>query len=187
MLDKYFQEGKGKGKKILIVGESVAARGWGSGKACYTKEGKLLATGRRLNELLKRFDLSVETCSFTELVKCCLGKNRKLLAKQAVKYWPVFLRQVRRLDPKLIITLGIETLRIFNNLAEGKAEVGKMSKVKLRGKSYQVLPIWHPSPRSPWGKKKNEEIFKRYRKEVILVLRESDQDPQRKALMGRCQ
>ncbi len=171
MLDKYFQKGEGRGRRILIVGESVAAKGWSSGKACYTKDGKLLATGRRLNELLESFDLSVEICSFTELVKCCLGKDRKLLAKQAVKYWPIFLRQVGRLRPSLIITLGVETVKIFNDLAKGEAEIGEISKVKLGLKTYRVLPIWHPSPRNPWGREKNKEIFKKHGRVIQGFLR----------------
>src|SRR3990170_4127964 len=81
-LDKFHQIGFGKGKQILIVGESPAENGWRkSGKAFYNPEGKILPTGKRLNQLLVKFGLSVEQCGFTELAKCFVGKNRKILDK----------------------------------------------------------------------------------------------------------
>lgn len=50
------QVGKGKRKKVLVIGESPALNGRIlSGKAFYTKEGKLVPSGKRFNELFERF------------------------------------------------------------------------------------------------------------------------------------
>ena len=65
-LEKFHQLGVGKGRGILIVGESPAPNGWAiSGKACYRSDGKILPTGKRLNELLGTLGTSVEESGFT--------------------------------------------------------------------------------------------------------------------------
>ena len=57
--DKFLQLGSGAGTKILILGESPAPNSWRlSGRAFYTVEGKLLPTGRNMNELLTNYGLA---------------------------------------------------------------------------------------------------------------------------------
>jgi len=159
-LSKFHQRGLGKGKQILIVGESPAENGWrNSGRAFYNPEGKILATGKKLNLLLTDFGLSVETCGFTELAKCYVGKNRKILSSCSEGCWPIFLKQLTTEDYKLIILLGVQTLKIFNQLSSLNLEIGKLSKATLDGIKYSFLPIYHPSPRNPYSFNKNQLIF----------------------------
>lgn len=159
-LKKFHQKGTGKGKSILIVGESPAENGWRkSGKAFYSPEGKILPTGKRLNQLLSRFSLSVEKCGFTELAKCFVGKNRKLLEKCSKSCWPIFLKQLKSADYKTIIILGARTLEIFNRLCKTEIKIGIISKAKIGNKYYFVLAIYHPSPINPYGQKRNQTIF----------------------------
>ena len=114
---KYLQIGQGRGKKIIILGEAPAPNGWRkSGRAFYTSEGRLLPTGKNLNELLAPYQLRVETCSFTELVKCFVGDNRSMLNVCGKHCWPILMKQLRRLDGEIIILLGVKTLTIFNKL-----------------------------------------------------------------------
>lgn len=160
-LDKFLQKGKGRGKRLLIVGESPAPNGWRkSGKACYTPTGNLLPTGRRLNELLGPYGLSVETCGFTELVKCHVGKDRKLLPSCCEKCWPIFVGQVELLNSKLLLLLGVKTLEMFNLVSRNSLEIGKIAEIKLGNGNYWILPIYHPSPINPHGREKNQSIFK---------------------------
>lgn len=158
---KFLQRGVGKGKKLLVVGESPAPNGWRkSGKACYTPEGRLLPTGRRLNELLEPYELSVEICGFTELAKCHVGKDRKLLLSCSEKCWPIFINQVESVNSELILLLGIKTLEIYNKISENALAVGEIAEVKLGKSSFLMLPIYHPSPINPHGRNKNQLIFK---------------------------
>lgn len=159
-ITKFLQRGIGRGEHILVVGESPAPNGWRvSGKAFYTIEGKLLPTGKRLNELLRTFDLSVETCGFTELAKCIIGKNRHKLKNCSQKTWPIFTRQLSLLPIKLIILLGVKTTEIFNKLAKTELSIGQISKIVIDNNKYVILPIYHPSPINPHGRKKNQAIF----------------------------
>ena len=127
-IEKFFQKGVGRGQKILLVGESPAENGWRkSGKACYTPDGKLLPTGQRLNELLELFNLSVDRCGFTELSKCYIGKDRKLLKSCSEKCWPIFLKQLKTHSCKLLVILGVHTTNLFNSLSGYNLQVGKLT------------------------------------------------------------
>lgn len=171
-LDKFLQLGTRVGRKVLILGESPAPNGWRkSGKAFYTVEGKLLPTGKNLNKLLESYDLSVETCGFTELVKCYVGKDRHLLNDCGEKCWEIFIKQLRKYKFSFILILGVKILEIFNKYAETNLEIGKISKINIEGNSYEVLPLYHPSPISPIGHKNNVEIFKRNAKIISELFR----------------
>ena len=161
-LNLFFQEGVGIGKKVLILGESPAENGWRkSGKACYTPKGKLLPTGKRLNELLEPFNLSVETCAFTELAKCFVGKNRQLLLKCSQNCWPILTKQLESKNIELIISLGAQTIEIINFISFNKLKIGELSKIIINNHEYSILPIYHPSPINPYGRQKNLDIISR--------------------------
>lgn len=160
-LNKFFQEGKGKGKNILILGEAPAPNGWRkSGVAFYSPKGKLIPSGKNLNKLLTPYGLSIEMCNFTELVKCYPGKNRKLLIECGKKCWPIFLKQIKRYNISLIVVLGVKTLELFNKFIDKQILLGRLSVVEFEGKKYKVLPIYHPSTINPYNHPKNIEIFK---------------------------
>jgi uracil-DNA glycosylase family 4 len=170
-IDKFLQIGTGLGKDILILGEAPAPNGWRiSGKAFYTVSNKLLPTGKNLNKLLTPLNVNVENCSFTELIKCYVGKDRKLLTECGIKSWPIFIKQVKSHNFKLILILGVKTLEIFNKLAHSDLQIGKLAEVELEEIKYKVLPIYHPSPIAPYNHKKNEEIFNRSFLEIQQTL-----------------
>lgn len=170
-LEKFHQIGSGKGKGVLVVGESPAPNGWRlSGKACYDINGKLLATGNRLNEVLFIIGLTVEKCGFTELAKCYVGKDRKRLEKCCLGCWQIFVKQLESVNYKVIIILGVETLRIFNKLNNSNLKVGELTKSDVNGKEYWILPIFHPSPINPHGRKKNHTIFELQKRHLIVKL-----------------
>lgn len=151
-LDKFFQRGANRGKKVLIVGESPALNGWiKSGKAFYTIDGKLVPSGRNLNKLLLQLGLSVDICGFTEIVKCFLGKNRKTIVECGKKCWPIFLKQLE--------SEGKETGRVFNEILDNNFEIGKLSKVKISQRDY-----------TPFNHKRNTEILMLLNNELNILL-----------------
>lgn len=170
-LDKFHQLGIGKGRRILIVGESPAPNGWViSGKACYRSDGRILPTGKRLNELLKPHNTSIESVGFTELSKCFVSK-RSELESCSKKCWPIFLNQIKKEDYQIIIILGVQTTKIFSKLINKKLDVGRIVKIELEGKIYKILPIFHPSPINTSGHPKNLLIFKKYYKTISNILK----------------
>jgi uracil-DNA glycosylase family 4 len=170
-LDKLFQIGEGRGKNVLILGESPAENGWRkSGKAFYSPEGKLLASGSRLNELLYGFRLNVEMCGFTELSKQFVGKNRKTLKDSCRRGWPIFIKQITEKHYCLIIILGVTTSKIFSELLGQPLKMGELMEIELAGMNRKVLPIYHPSPINPWGRENNKKIFEKYKNVIDELL-----------------
>jgi len=115
-------------KKILAIGESPALDGWIlSGKAFYTKEGRLVASGKRFNELFESFWFTIEDISFTELCKCVLWTERQLLVSCAPKCRTHLHKQIEELQPTLIIILGKHTLDILNHTIGKSIPLGVLS------------------------------------------------------------
>lgn len=170
-LDKFHQLGQGRGKKLLIVGESPAPNGWViSGRACYKPDGKILPTGKRINELLAPLQLSVENSGFTELIKCFVS-TRAELPKCGAKCWSLFLKQISSQDYKLLVILGVKTTEILNNLLGKELAIGEFTALNLESREYIVLPIYHPSPVNPTGHKKNLEIFAQLHEQLADILK----------------
>jgi uracil-DNA glycosylase family 4 len=170
-LNKFLQLGTGKGRKVLIVGESPAPNGWRkSGRAFYTSNGKLLPTGKNLNKVLNKYDLGVENCGFTELVKCFVGKDRYLLNSCGEKCWDIFGKQLKTYNFEFLIILGVKTLELLNKYANTSLKIGVIEDAEINGHTYTFLPLYHPSPISPVGHKNNLEIFKTNNRNITQIL-----------------
>ena len=160
----FFQEGIGRGKDILILGESLARNGWvQSGKAFYTPEGKLVPTGRKLNEELAIIGLKLEECAFTEIAKCFIGKNRKVLASCGMKSKDHLLLQLRTCKPKIVMSLGVVTKDALQQVFGVEFEMGTPKQIEADGGSFTLLPLYHPSPASPYGHGKNMAIMTEFK------------------------
>ena len=157
-LDFFLQSGQGKGKKILVIGESPALNGRiESGRAFYTKSGKIVPSGKRFNELRAGLGVTIEEVGFTELCKCVLGKERNLLTSCGGKSWGHLARQIESVQPGLIVILGAHTLEIFNGLSGQTYQTGVMGHFG----NATLLGIYHPSPIHPKSHERNKEIMAR--------------------------
>jgi uracil-DNA glycosylase len=190
-LDGYLQRPcTEKGAKVLIVGESLASKGWRvSGQACYDVYGKRLRTGETLNTLLRDFDLSVESCGFTDLAKCYVEadsyqEERKEKRRCADRCWPIFAQQLKIpyfKHLKLLILLGGITKEVFEDRTK-KLTYGRLEAVKIEGSSYTAFPIYHPGGRKPilrdgirqQPRKLNQEFFNEARIELNALLSDGD-------------
>lgn len=156
----FFQKGKGMCSKILILGESLPKNGWmDSGRAFYTKEGKLAPTGKKLNEELAVLNLSIEDCSFTEIAKCYIGSNRKILKTCGRLCGEHLFSQIKHYKIELILSLGVITKDILEDLFDTHLTMGEITQIIDKGKKFFILPLYHPSPASPYGHKRNLTII----------------------------
>ncbi|HPO05666.1 MAG TPA: uracil-DNA glycosylase family protein [Candidatus Gracilibacteria bacterium] len=158
-LDFFFQVGKGRGQKVLILGESLARNGWvESGRAFYTTAGKIVPTGKRLNEELLPFNLSLEDCAFTEIAKCYIGQNRKILKTCAERSLSFLFRQIQEHQIKLVLSLGVTTKEVLSIGLKQDLTIGEMNQISDTNFAFQILPLYHPSPANPFGHQKNLAI-----------------------------
>jgi uracil-DNA glycosylase family 4 len=171
-LSFFFQQGSSKtGKKLLILGESLSQKGWiESGRAFYTTTGKLVPTGKRLNEELLPLGLSLEESAFTEIAKCYIGKNRKALTICGPLCAEHLLAQMAHFKPSVVLSLGVVTRDVLEEMFKTELPMGEISEVKSGKKAYHVLPIYHPSPANPFGHAKNTAIIGRQKEKLKVLL-----------------
>ena len=137
-----------------------------------------------INKLLSEIDKEVYNCHKCEnLVEkfpndktVFLGKDNDIVLvgeapanngwRKSHQLWKdIMLKQLRILNPKLIITLGEFPTRNLLNFKFGKFSdvVGNIYEVE----GFKVLPIYHPSPISPKSYKGNIPIFEKLKESKI--------------------
>ena len=149
--------------RFVIIGESPAKDGWiQSHKAFYNTAGKLQASGRVLEKLLKGIGLTIEDIYFTECCKCII-EDRKILPKCSSNCLPILSKQLKDLPCDIVVTMGLAPTQVLLGYKVNKFAdvVGKVFNIELGGKKYLLLPIYHPSPLNPKGYKNNVPIFEK--------------------------
>ena len=151
----------GKDNDIVLVGEAPANNGWRkSHKLWKDVNGKVLPSGVVLQKLFDIIDRDIFETTFLESVKC-YPLERKSLKTCSKNCKNIMLKQLKIINPKLIITLGEFPTR---NLLEFDFKkfadvVGNIYEVN----GYKILPIYHPSPISPKSYTGNIPIFEKLR------------------------
>lgn len=149
--------------KFIIIGESPAKNGWIESKSPFLNtSGRLHATARILNKLLKTIGLTTDDIFFTECCKCII-EDRKNLEKCSANCMPILIKQLNSLPCEIILSMGLHpTQALLNKKIKKFADfVGKEYSVKLGEKNYTLIPIYHASPLNPKGYKENVPIFEK--------------------------
>lgn len=169
-LEKLTCDSTKKGKSnILVLGESPAKDGWiVTGRPFYNKEGKLQASGKILNKLLNLINIELEDINFTEVCKCIIS-DRKRLRECSNNCKSILFQQIEEFDCNIILTMGQYPSEVMLGFKIEKLSqvVGKKWNIVIKNRNYTVIPIYHPSPASPFSYKGNEPIFKGIIKEVL--------------------
>lgn len=149
----------GKDNDIVLIGEAPANNGWRkSHKLWCDIDGKVLPSGKVLQSLFAIIDRDIFETTFLEAVKCYpLERNNLKLCSKNCKN--IMMRQLKIIEPKLIITLGEFPTRTILNFKFDKFSdvVGNIYEVD----GNKILPIYHPSPISPKSYKGNVPIFEK--------------------------
>ena len=147
----------GKDNDIVLVGEAPANNGWRKSHQLWKDiNGKVLPSGVVLQKLFDIIDRDIFEITFLESVKC-YTLERKSLKVCSKNCKDIMLKQLKILNPKLIITLGEFPTRNLLNFKFGKFADVVRNIYEVDG--FKVLPIYHPSPISPKSYKGNIPIF----------------------------
>ena len=156
--------------KLLVLGESPAKDGWiVSGKAFYNSKGKLQATGKILNELLKMCNLTIDDINFTECCKCIIS-DRKNLRTCMNNCKSILFHQLDTFDCDIILPMGQYPTEVIlgQKIDKLKDYVGKEYIVDFGATKKLVIPIYHTSPANPLCYKGNIPIFEKINKIIFL-------------------
>ena len=120
---------------ILIIGEGPGFNEDQQGLPFVGRSGKLL------DELLATVPLSREDVFITNVVKCRPPGNRDPLPNEVAACRPYLERQMKLLDPKVIVTLGRHSLLRFYPEGKISKDHGKI----LEWEGRILFPLYHPA------------------------------------------
>ncbi len=109
------------------------------------------AAGRLLDTLLAEINLSRGMVYITNVVKCRPPENRDPLPVEVETCAPYLNRQIKIIEPEILVTLGRHATSCVLSEAGLKEVVGitrlrgKVYSVKVFGLSVSVLPTFHPA------------------------------------------
>jgi uracil-DNA glycosylase family 4 len=136
--------GTGNHSRMMLVGEAPGLSEDFEGKPFVGRAGKFLDT------LLTKAGLSREQVFITNIVKCRPPRNREPRPIEIETCTPYLERQIRIIQPELIITLGHHSTCYFFS----KAGLPFTTITKTHGKTYKALflgvsttifPTFHPA------------------------------------------
>jgi uracil-DNA glycosylase len=99
------------------------------------------ASGKYLTQLLEGIGLKREDVFITSIVKYRPPNNRDPLPKEKEESWPYLLRQLRVIEPKLVVTLGRHSMGYF----VPNQTIGEVHGKLIEGGEWPVLPVYHPA------------------------------------------
>ncbi len=108
------------------------------------------AAGKLLTELLEKIGLTREEVFITNVVKCRPPNNRDPRPEEISACLPFLERQLRIIDPEVIVALGRHSALTLLKLA-GKEERsimrirGKVFDVEIFGRRRKIIPTLHPA------------------------------------------
>jgi uracil-DNA glycosylase family 4 len=99
------------------------------------------AAGKLLTELLDSAGFKREDVFITSIVKYRPPNNRDPKPSEKEESWPYLLRQLRVIQPKLVVTLGRHSMGYFVPNQTITEAHGKL----IEGGEWPVLPVYHPA------------------------------------------
>lgn len=103
------------------------------------------AAGKRLDELFATAGLNRNDVYITNIVKYRPPENRDPKESEKQEFWPYLERELKIVNPKIIMTLGRHSMSHFLPAAVIGDVHGTIHDVTVAGESYRVAPLYHPA------------------------------------------
>ncbi len=125
--------------KIVFIGEAPGKQEDLQGIPFVGSAGKLL------DEMLASIGLDRASVYITNIVKYRPPNNRDPLPDEKQVFWPFLLRELKVIDPQLVVCLGRHSMGYFLPNARITEAHGKVGRAILGDKEVKVLPLYHPA------------------------------------------
>lgn len=103
------------------------------------------AAGKFLNEMLATAGMRREDVYITNIVKYRPPNNRDPLPEEKRAFWPYLEKQLKIINPKVVVTLGRHSMGYFLPDAKIGEAHGRPEKVRLGDMDIVVIPLYHPA------------------------------------------
>lgn len=166
-LYSYGKETWGYGKspcQIMFIGEAPGRWGCGITGIPFTKD----RSGEFFQRCLEVCELTKEAVYVTNIVKCCPEKNRTPSDLEVANCTPYLLKEIEKVNPTYIITLGAPATRSF---VSGSMHQLTKDVYNWQGKRI-LMPMYHPAYALRIGNEKGYRENFKFRIETILKITE---------------
>lgn len=99
------------------------------------------AAGKFLNEMLATINLTRQDVYISNIVKYRPPNNRDPLPDEKEAFWPYLLKQIKVLEPKLIVTLGRHSMEYFLP----NCKISQVHGEPKRRGDLIIMPLFHPA------------------------------------------
>lgn len=107
------------------------------------------AAGKFLDEMLDSAGLQRSDVYISNIVKYRPPNNRDPLPQEKAAFWPYLLRQIKVIQPQLIVTLGRHSMEYFLPNAKISQIHGQPKRIKAKNGPTEVMwvvmPLFHPA------------------------------------------
>ena len=103
------------------------------------------AAGKFLDEMLATADLKREDVYITNIVKYRPPNNRDPEPAEKEAFWPFLLRQLKVIQPKVVVTLGRHSMEYFMPSQRISVIHGQPKRIKFGDDHLVVMPLFHPA------------------------------------------
>lgn len=101
------------------------------------------AAGKFLNEMLASIGLKREDIFITNIVKQRPPENRDPTPQEIEAHWPLLMRQIEIINPKIIVMLGRHSM---SKLLPGVGTISQIHGKPFRRQDGRIyLPLYHPA------------------------------------------
>jgi len=108
------------------------------------------AAGKFLGEMLGLINLKREQIYIANIVKCRPPENRDPLPEEIETCWPWLMKQIKIIDPKLIVTLGRHSMERFLPSAGWRKKISEVHGKAMRREIPEIgkrvfYTLYHPA------------------------------------------
>lgn len=121
--------------EVVFIGEAPGKLEDETGKPFVGASGKFLTT------LIESAGLKRADVFITSIVKYRPPNNRDPRPDEKKQSWPYLLRQLRVIEPKLVVTLGRHSMGYFIP----RGTITELHGQLVKGGEWPVLPLFHPA------------------------------------------
>lgn len=155
--------------EILFIGEAPGE------KEDETGQPFVGSSGRILDKMLADIHIKRENIYITNICKCRPPENRDPLPEEINICWLWLEKQLKIINPKIIITLGKYALNYFLPTAKISETHGQIIHINIEkiGK-LNIFPLYHPA--AARINKKNRVLFHKDFKKIPAILKKIKKD-----------
>jgi len=103
------------------------------------------AAGKFLNEMLASIGMERADIYITNIVKYRPPNNRDPLPEEKQAFWPYLVRQLKVIEPDIVVTLGRHSMEYFLPGAKISQIHGDPKRVRFGETPLVVVPLFHPA------------------------------------------